>query len=64
MLPCYEGAGVTNVRVPMRLPRAKASVLPAVSAPILRAFCEGWGTTTLPFKFSLPGPIYLSVTEE
>ena len=27
---------------PMRLPRVKASVPPAVSAPILRALCEGW----------------------
>jgi hypothetical protein len=27
---------------PMRLPRVKTSVLPAVSAPILRVLCEGW----------------------
>jgi hypothetical protein len=35
---------------PMRLPRVKASVLPAVSAPILRVLCEGWDTQISPFR--------------
>jgi hypothetical protein len=34
----------------MRLLRVKASVLPAVSAPILRVLCEGWDTAGLPLK--------------
>jgi hypothetical protein len=32
----------------MRLPRVKASVLPAVSAPILRVLCEGWDSQISP----------------
>jgi hypothetical protein len=35
---------------PMRLPRVKASVLPAVSAPILRVLCEGWDSQISPFN--------------
>jgi hypothetical protein len=52
MLPCYEGAGVTNVRAPHG------------ECPILRALCEGWDTTNLAHRLSAPRPIYLFLTEE
>jgi hypothetical protein len=52
MLPCYEGAGVTNARVLHG------------GCPILRALCEGWDTTNLSHRFSAPPAIYLSLIEE
>jgi len=50
---------VTVAGCPMRLPRVKASVLPAVSAPILRVLCEGWDTQILP----LPLPAAADISE-
>src|ERR1700677_1095163 len=40
----------TNCRVPHAATAGKASVLPAVSAPILRALCEGWDDQIFPIN--------------
>jgi hypothetical protein len=44
---------------PMRLPRVKASVLPAVSAPILRVLCEGWDDQISPLNLPRKTDLFL-----
>jgi hypothetical protein len=49
----------TGRRVPHADTAGKASVLPAVSAPILRVLCEGWGTQLSPFDLTRKADLFL-----
>jgi hypothetical protein len=55
---CVQEIGAID-GYPMRLPRVKASVLPAVSAPILRVLCEGWDSQISPFDLPRKADLFL-----
>src|ERR1700721_386058 len=57
--PPLDSIPATGRRVPHADTAGKASVLPAVSAPILRVLCEGWGTQLSPFDLTRKADLFL-----